>query len=688
MPIESQSSAKTAIAEPSGLPRPNGLSQPVGKPHDSRDDSGKPHSHSAIATIRSIVASGENDSQIWSSILGLIAGHWDSPYATVRIVTQRGMVQEEFHQFSMTPESWRLCVVPELTHAVTSGEDRSQSFSDQKSGIQISVHTIPVIDRDGSPCGALAIATDGVSPAIADATREQLSLLLGFALQAGWDPDAPLPAHRGADEDASFPSDQSPDGERHETPKMDASPTSGSAVASPAEMDQTCRRASLAARYQSVEELAFHVTNSIKTRLGCIEVAIGLVRGKKVRLLAISGQDTVYRGTPGAQRLSQAMEECLDHGGLVYAQQEPLEGSDIQGLEMPIHQRISSLTKGSNCVSITLGETESPTAVLTLRRGASNPFSGPELDDLRNQFNAVAEAIQMLQVARQGVLSHASESILATVRKIFSRRGRREMLMVAAGVIAIGLLVCQWPHSMYLEARFSSPNGRIYAAPIDGRVAAVHVVPGQHIAAGQLLFEIDTDQQRRELERLRNQIRQHRVRMVQSLGQHDPSGAAAAKCLLDADTMTAQQLVGRIETAKVYAEEAGVLIRGEGHLRVGERVPYGDAILHVAADRSREVQIRLDDSIAGDVEVGMSGWFAAKGQPDRKLRIEIVRIECQTAVEDGRNLIAAWAELPADVGTLPLGAEGYARIEVGGKPGWWILFNQPWRKLRWYLWPV
>lgn len=633
---------------------------------------------SVAANINSIVSTATNDGPMWQELLKLIADQWDAPYAVVRVVTQRGMVQEESHQNGLTLESWRLCIVPELTYAVSTGLDRSQTFRDNKSEIEISIHTVPVTDQGGRPCGALAIATDAISDVLCDTTRQQLALLVGLCSQAGWDPDLPLPSTRPqSDSKPTRPLD-SGSAEQHDVNLAEEF----------SELETATRQATIAAKFGSIEELSFHVTNSIKTRFNCLEVALGLVRGRRVKLMAISGLDAVYRKTPGAMRISQAMEECLDHGSMVYAQDIPIEADNETPLALPIHQRLRSMTKGSNCVSLTLGSEDSPTAVLTLRRPSDIPFQAAELKELQAQFGAVAEAIGVLRVARRNIFAHFIDDGLAAFSRLLKTTHVRGLTVILLLVVIAGALIKPWHHSIYLEARFSSPKGRIYSAPIDGRIADVHVVPGQHVDKGALLFEIDVEEFQRKLDETHNQARQHRVRMVRALAEYDTTTAAAAKLLLDADEMTIRLLEQRIATAKVYAENPGILVRGEGHLRVGERVPYGEAICHIASDIGREIQLRLEDDQAGDLHTGMNGWFAAKGEPDHKLPIQIVRIERQTAVEDGRNLVAAWARLDENVQTLPLGAEGYARIETGEKPGWWILFHKPLRKLRWYLWPV
>lgn len=614
--------------------------------------------------IRFIVQQSKSDGVLWGKVLHAAARQWDSPFIAARIVTSRGMVQEEVAGEGMTIASWRACVIPELTLAVTSGAGRTSVLRDHASGIEVAIHCIVVTDGCGNPCGALAMVTDPLPRPLCDSTRDQLSMVVDLCRQSGWDPDRPLPALCDA------PTQNQDYNAGQNTPLL------------------TAPDASLASRFRTLDEMAFSLTNSIKTRLNCIEVSLGIVRRSRVRLLAISGLDAVYRRTPGAMRISQAMEECLDHGGIVYSQAEQIQMDGSTALEMPIHQRLRSLTQGSNCVSLTLGDPEAPTAVLTLRRPADLPFKGSELADLRIQFSTVADAIHVLRDARRGLISHMRDSCFSVMRRVWSTSWVRTVSIGCAATLLLGGLFYPWQYSVYVEARLNSPGGRIYSAPAEGRLAAVHVLPGQHVEAGQLLFELETQELENELARLQSQHRMHRVRMVEALATDDASGAASAHSLLKAAEFALADIQRQIDNARVFADSAGIVTRGEGHLRVGERVPLGDAILQIAADTGREIQLRLDDEFAGDLAPGMAGWFAAQGEPNRKIAIEITRVEHQTLVEEGRNLVTAWATMKGSVDTLPLGAEGVARIDGGGKPGWWILLHKPIRKLRWYLWPL
>lgn len=67
-----------------------------------------------------------------------------------------------------------------------------------------------------------------------------------------------------------------------------------------------------AASHRSLHEFAFAIANSLKSKTGCEQVCLGLVRGRRIQMLCISGLDNLYPRSPGAKLINQAMEECLD----------------------------------------------------------------------------------------------------------------------------------------------------------------------------------------------------------------------------------------------------------------------------------------------------------------------------------------------------------------------------------------
>ncbi|MEM6314815.1 MAG: hypothetical protein AAF743_12045, partial [Planctomycetota bacterium] len=62
----------------------------------------------------------------------------------------------------------------------------------------------------------------------------------------------------------------------------------------------------------NVTELAFSITNNLRAKLGCDQVAIAAVSGRKLKLLSISGFADIVPRSPGVTAIRGATEEACD----------------------------------------------------------------------------------------------------------------------------------------------------------------------------------------------------------------------------------------------------------------------------------------------------------------------------------------------------------------------------------------
>ncbi|MDG2221472.1 MAG: biotin/lipoyl-binding protein [Rubripirellula sp.] len=617
--------------------------------------------------VRQLTRENASDRRVWAAVLEHIRKGWDSPFAAVRVVTDRGMTHEESIDENTHAGIWSPLANSELTQAVVDGKPSSRVYRDPRSGVSIVVHSVPIPDRLGSPCGAIGVVTDQMPDTFCLSAQKQLASYVDLVVEAGWLSESSTSAN---------------------DPIEDASVDTGTTENTNGDAGIDFLSATIAAEFRSAEELAFSLTNSIKTRLNCIEVGFGVVRKEHIRLLAISGTDNVFRNTPGAERITQVMEECLDNGNTVYAQTQSLDDEESGARALPIHRAWRAATQGTNCISIPLGEAGSANAVISLRRAEGRPFVAEELSQLRAQLASIGAAIEIVTKARRGLLSHTANAIGGYCKWVVGHSLLRRTLAAAVIIVLAAALFLPWPYQIMVDAKINSTEGRVYAAPVDGRLDKVHVKPGEKIYPGQLLFEMDVRDLEADLAGLQSEFSLHRIRLVDALRNHANATATAEQELACAVELEIREAERKIGNAKVFSEEAGVVTKGDGHLRTGEMLAFGVPIVEVANSEGCDVELKVADHLAADLAPGMTGWFAGQGEPERRRDLVISRLERQATIEEGRNLLSVWATLDEPADDLPVGATGFTQVTVGSRPGWWLLLHKPLRKLRWQLIPL
>ena len=158
----------------------------------------------------------------------------------------------------------------------TQSEESSliEAYRNPAGGTVAYIIAAPILSGQGKSCGAIAFAMASSEVTDPEVVLIQLGQLLALIVE-----NTPVP------------------------PASDASANQESRPL------QSVVRAS---DYRSIHHLCFAIANSLCSKLGCEQVALGLIRNRDVRLVAVSGLSDVPRSTPGMMAVRQAMAACYD----------------------------------------------------------------------------------------------------------------------------------------------------------------------------------------------------------------------------------------------------------------------------------------------------------------------------------------------------------------------------------------
>ena len=79
--------------------------------------------------------------------------------------------------------------------------------------------------------------------------------------------------------------------------------------------------------------------------------------------------------------------------------------------------------------------------------------------------------------------------------------------------------------------------------------------------------------------------------------------------------------------------------------------------------------------------------FAPAAEPDRGYELVNLRIAPSSTIIDAQNVFLGEADVDIDLGLLPPGMEGTARIDAGARSAWWVLTHRltDWLHLNFWL---
>ncbi len=581
--------------------------------------------------------------------LECIRAQFNSPYAVLYSRQSSEVIQEEVHNGPTDPRFWRPAVQRFLTDSLSEGVARARLLSARDAQLKIALLSARINGGDGGMSGAVALVVQ-CGRSEARTLLQQLDTMCAVASSA-----ARFVGRAAAD--AATPSSVAP---------------------------QALARA---AGISSPEELAFTLTNNLRNKLGCEQVALSLVTGRRVRILSISGLDNIPRRSPGVTQMRAAMEECLDVGAPILVQRERDMADDDAASGYRLHHQWHATVGNDAVASIPLHTDGKCTAILSLRRRDDDPFKPDQLDEVRSLIEPFAPALLLVQRAGRSLIRHVTDVGRGGLQALFGR-GRLGVKITAAALAAFLAWFCfgTIDYEIVVPAHVAPAQQRHVAAPFDATLLTTTVIAGDLVRAGNVLCEFDQRDLILERQRLEADLAVLGREHTRALADDDPAEArlvAARQRLRQAELDIINLRIGQ---SVVRAPFDGVVITGDLRKDIGSAMTKGTPLFAVAPLRTWKLELDTPEHTTTDLQAGLSGYFAAQARPEETQSFTLERISPGAEVRDGANVYPAEASITVDGEWLRPGMEGIAKVEMGPRPVWWVATHSVMNYLRLNFW--
>ncbi|MEM6980145.1 MAG: HlyD family efflux transporter periplasmic adaptor subunit, partial [Planctomycetota bacterium] len=424
----------------------------------------------------------------------------------------------------------------------------------------------------------------------------------------------------------------------------------------------------------SHHRLAIELVNQIAGSMNFDQVALGLVHGVKVELLAISGTPVVKHNMPGVIQIRQAMLECLDNQLAVYCPEVP--GVDSNAASV-IHERWSQSIGGNHVASIPLMSGDKVDGVLSLSCSREQPLKQRQVDTLVEQVKPLGAALRVTHQASRGPLAR----LLDQVMRYLDESVRRPLRWIAlAGLLAATywFVACESVYRPACRAQLQSSQAHFIASPFDGVLKEVLVKEGHRIRQGDVILKMDTRELELKRSLLLSEIREIGVQLSNTLHDRDPTAMAVAQAHQEVMKQKLAAVDDQIQRSTLTAPMSGLVARCVLPRQVGQPFRFGDEMVEIIGTDSWQVQIQIPDSVAAEIEVGQTGSFTPIGRPDESFAITVDSVSGQAQVMHDQNVFLADALLDSGGPWMRSGMEGVARIQSHTRPNYWIWFHELW----------
>ncbi|MCA8961444.1 MAG: HlyD family efflux transporter periplasmic adaptor subunit [Planctomycetes bacterium] len=589
--------------------------------------------------------------------LGTVGRRVDALYLQIQITNDSEVIEDHYTDGTADPDFWQEVTSDIIHETLVEGEVSVFVFRKHSSDQMVVALSVPLEDAHRSTIGALA----AIVICTAESIPERLAQLYLLGNTIGQSRDRVGEAHQ--------PTIPVPTVE----PRSGPSPSQSKALRT-------------AGNYESRHELAFGLVNQLKTKSSSDQVAIGLVRGRAVQILAISGFDEVKRRSPGVVRIRQAMEECVDQKAPIrFHTSADWEEETLR--EYRLHRQWHDAAGGDCVASIPLLDGNACRYVIALRRGHTRPYSEGELAKYRELLEPYAPVLDVVERANRSFAQHAIEQARDHWASVTSPgHWVRKVALIVFVAMALWFTFGTRNYRMAVPAVVVPSEVRNVSAPAQGTLREVLVVPGDRITRGQVLCRFDSEALELERDRIQHEIARAQIELRGYRADRDPVGVRLTEARIESLDASLATVLFEIERATVTAAHDGILIRGDLRRRIGDIVQAGELLFELSADGVLRIDAHVSESEIEVVIAGLEGRFSPFSRPDQEFPIAVDRVAPSSTQHDGRNVYVVEARLDEQESWMRAGMEGVAFIDAGPQPVWWISLHRLINAIRLGFW--
>lgn len=406
---------------------------------------------------------------------------------------------------------------------------------------------------------------------------------------------------------------------------------------------------------------AMSLCNEMASRFGCDRVSLGILKGRYVRVAALSHTEKFGKGMELVQAIEAAMEECLDQDAEIAFPAAPGSSFITRAAS-----ELSSRFDGHCIVSVPVRDMEKPAAVITLERSSPIPPNPADIRLLRLVADLIAPRLLELNMRSRWFGARFAFWLREKLAVVLEPKHTWAKL---AALLCMGAIVffCFAQGKYTVESTFVTKpiSQRVLAAPYDGFIAEVHVRPGEKIVANETaMAELETAELISQLAMKKAEMTAHLKDAALARRENKFGEAQVAEARAEQAEAECDLLDEKLSRAKLYPPLTGVVLSGDLATRVGAPVKLGETLFEVAPIERMEADLYVPEDEISDVREGQVGELAAAGKPTEKIRFEVIRVTPQAELVKQKNVFRVRVRLvDAPEWMLP-GLEGIAKIDV------------------------
>jgi len=437
-----------------------------------------------------------------------------------------------------------------------------------------------------------------------------------------------------------------------------------------------------------VQKVTFTLVHQMASVVRYSRGAVGLLRGARPELVAVSGQTFVDESLPEMKALADVLGWAagLDDG--VYVVQN--EDGSIDTDRPETREKFEAFfekTGSKSFLAVPMRDDEGRLGAFSLEADIPYAFSERDLE-------ATALLAVQATVAIRNAVLYERIPMARVFQPLAQRTERwagkpwlsRLSKLGAAALIALVLVFLPAPLRVGGHARVLPESRLPVTAEVEGRVARVLVSEGDRIEVGQILAMLDED----DFVAGREQVEARYEIAVRERNRYLAEGhaadAAVERARLNGLRAELDLWESRLEDTHLRSPVGGIVATPRIDELEGTKLARGEVFCEVVDAAPQLVEVSVAEADAGLLLVGMPAKVKLNAYPTRSFQGTVTRIGVTATLEDDRRVFTVLVHLEGPDQVLRTGMTGQAKINTGRTSLARVILRRPARWLWGVLW--
>lgn len=435
--------------------------------------------------------------------------------------------------------------------------------------------------------------------------------------------------------------------------------------------------------HPGLDEASTAFTTDLATRLGCDRAALGVFKGKRVKIRAVSHSAQFERRANLMRAVAEAMEEAIDQGETVVF---PPERGNLPVVSQA-HQVLLRESEGGSAVTLPLSSHGRVVGALTLERAAGHRFDVPTLEICEAVASLAGPIIELKRRGEESLPERAADSLRDVWERLFGpKHAQFKLIAICVAAVALFLAFATGDYRISANSTVEGVVQRAITAPFNGYVKEAMLRAGDTVKAAQVIGRFDDRDLKLERTKLGSQrdqyVRQHR----EALAKHDRAQSEIVSALLaqsEAQIALVDEQLARVE---MVAPFDGMIVSGDLSQSLGSPVERGQVLFEIAPLDGYRIALRVDERDISSVALVQRGELAVTSMPGERFEFKVTKITSVNTAKDGVNYFRVEATLENLDARLRPGMEGVGKILVDERKLIWIWTHTLTDWIRLWLW--